>query len=141
MLAPYFKDGRTGRALCSFAEQSGSYPVVRRNSVDREFIHVTHYVVGLTASNCQTGDSIGSEQEEADRRENVLRTLSISATKIRQKLGESLASVQKYDAIGAGYDSFAGGFEGLQFGDEELARQWGESRRLECNRRGQRRAI
>jgi tetratricopeptide (TPR) repeat protein len=56
-----------------------------------------HYIIGLNVFNCQTGGLLGSEQEEAERRENVLRALSISATKIRQKLGESLASVQKYD--------------------------------------------
>ena len=57
----------------------------------------THYVIGLSAMNCYTGDELGSEQEEADSREQVLRAVSRSATKMREKLGESLASVQKYD--------------------------------------------
>jgi DNA-binding winged helix-turn-helix (wHTH) protein/tetratricopeptide (TPR) repeat protein len=56
-----------------------------------------HYVIGLSAMNCYTGDELGSEQEEADNREQVLRAVSRSATKMREKLGESLASVQKYD--------------------------------------------
>jgi DNA-binding winged helix-turn-helix (wHTH) protein/tetratricopeptide (TPR) repeat protein len=58
----------------------------------------THYVVGLSALNCATGDALGSEQVEADSREHVLRVLSQSATKMRRKLGESLATIQKYDA-------------------------------------------
>ncbi|HYL84008.1 MAG TPA: winged helix-turn-helix domain-containing protein [Candidatus Angelobacter sp.] len=57
----------------------------------------THYVIGLRAMNCYTGDELGSEQEEADSRELVLRSVSGSATKMREKLGESLASIQKYD--------------------------------------------
>jgi DNA-binding winged helix-turn-helix (wHTH) protein/tetratricopeptide (TPR) repeat protein len=57
----------------------------------------SHYVIALNALNCQTGDALASEQMEADRRENVLKALSQSATSVRKKLGESLASVQKYD--------------------------------------------
>jgi len=58
----------------------------------------THYVVGLNALTCQTGDVLGSTQMEADNREHVLKALSVSATKMRDKLGESLATIQKYDA-------------------------------------------
>ena len=57
-----------------------------------------HYVIGLNASNCHSGDSLASAQSEADTREHVLSALTASATKIREKLGESLASIQKYDA-------------------------------------------
>jgi DNA-binding winged helix-turn-helix (wHTH) protein/tetratricopeptide (TPR) repeat protein len=58
----------------------------------------THYVIGLNALNCQTGESLGSEQVEADSREHVLGALGESATRMRERLGESLASVQRYDA-------------------------------------------
>ncbi len=57
-----------------------------------------HYVIGLKALNCQNGDGLASEQVEVDGREHVLRALGESATKIREKLGESLATIQKYDA-------------------------------------------
>jgi TolB-like protein len=57
-----------------------------------------HYVIGLNAWNCQSGDTFGNEQVEADRREHVLKALGESATNMRKKLGESLASIQKYDA-------------------------------------------
>ena len=56
----------------------------------------THYVIGLSALNCNTGDLLASEQVEADSRDHVLRSLSQSATDMRKKLGESLASIQKY---------------------------------------------
>jgi len=57
-----------------------------------------HYVIGLNAFNCHTGDGLGGEQMEADRREHVLRALGDAATKMREKLGESLVTIQGYDA-------------------------------------------
>jgi len=56
-----------------------------------------HYVIGLNAFNCHTGKGLGSEQVEADSREHVIKALGSAGTRIRGKLGESLASVQKYD--------------------------------------------
>lgn len=56
----------------------------------------THYVISLSALNCHTGDVLASEQVEADSRDHVLRSLGQSATEMRIKLGESLASIQKY---------------------------------------------
>jgi serine/threonine protein kinase/Flp pilus assembly protein TadD len=55
------------------------------------------YLIGLEAMNCQTGDLLASEQAQAENKETVLKTLGKLATSLRQKLGESLASVQKYD--------------------------------------------
>jgi eukaryotic-like serine/threonine-protein kinase len=57
-----------------------------------------HYVVSLEAADCQNGELLSSEQGEAGGRDAVLHTLGAAATKLRVKLGESLASVQKYDA-------------------------------------------
>jgi DNA-binding winged helix-turn-helix (wHTH) protein/tetratricopeptide (TPR) repeat protein len=57
-----------------------------------------HYAIGLNALNCHTGDGLGSEQVEAESREYVLKALSESATRMRKKLGESLSTIQKYDA-------------------------------------------
>ena len=57
----------------------------------------TQYVVGLKAVNCRTGDVLANEQGTASGKEQVLKALGEAATKIREKLGESLASVQKYD--------------------------------------------
>ncbi|MFZ0478267.1 MAG: protein kinase [Terriglobales bacterium] len=56
-----------------------------------------HYVVLLQAVNCQTGEAIGNEEAEAQSREKVLRALSDAATKLRSRLGESLATIRKYD--------------------------------------------
>jgi serine/threonine protein kinase/Flp pilus assembly protein TadD len=57
----------------------------------------TQYVIGLEAVNCNTGDVLAKEQAEASAKESVLKTLDQVATSMRTKLGESLASVQKFD--------------------------------------------
>jgi serine/threonine protein kinase/Flp pilus assembly protein TadD len=58
----------------------------------------SQYVVGLKAVNCRSGDALANEQATANGKEQVLKALGEAATRVRVKLGESLASVQKYDA-------------------------------------------
>jgi eukaryotic-like serine/threonine-protein kinase len=58
----------------------------------------SHLVITLEAVNAQTGDTLARQQVEAESKEQVLSTLGRAATKLREKLGESLASIQKYDA-------------------------------------------
>jgi tetratricopeptide (TPR) repeat protein len=55
-------------------------------------------VIGVDAVNCQTGDSLAQEQVTATSKEQVLKALGESTTKLRQRLGESLASIQRFDA-------------------------------------------
>jgi serine/threonine protein kinase/Flp pilus assembly protein TadD len=55
-----------------------------------------HYVVTLTALNGETGDTLAREQVEADSKEQVLKSLDKAASELRQKMGESLASVQQF---------------------------------------------
>ena len=56
------------------------------------------YVVGLRAVNCHNGDRLAEQQMTAASKEQVLKTLGDAATKMRAKLGESLSTLQKYDA-------------------------------------------
>ena len=56
-----------------------------------------HYAIGMNALSCHTGDSLSSQQVEAESRERVLKKLGDAATKMRDRLGESLATIQKYD--------------------------------------------
>jgi eukaryotic-like serine/threonine-protein kinase len=55
------------------------------------------YVVDVDAVGCSTGDTLAKEQEEAATKEDVLKALSKAASSLRGKLGESLASIQKFD--------------------------------------------
>jgi serine/threonine protein kinase/predicted Zn-dependent protease len=54
------------------------------------------YVIGLNAINCATGDTLVAEQARASGKGEVLKALDNSASALRTKLGESLASVQKF---------------------------------------------
>ena len=55
------------------------------------------YVITLEATNAASGDSLGRQQVQAERKEDVLNALHGAATKLRGQLGESLSTVQKYD--------------------------------------------
>jgi len=57
----------------------------------------SHYVITLEALNAQSGDPIAREQIEATSKESVLSSLGTAASNLRQKLGESLSSIKKYD--------------------------------------------
>ena len=57
----------------------------------------SEYVLGLKAVNCQSGDTLAEEQVTAASKEKVLDALGEAASKLRGELGESLATVQKFD--------------------------------------------
>ena len=57
----------------------------------------SQYVLGLKAVNCQSGDPLAQEQVTAEAKEKVLDALGEAASKLRRELGESLATVQKFD--------------------------------------------
>jgi eukaryotic-like serine/threonine-protein kinase len=58
----------------------------------------SHYVITLEAQNARTGDALAREQAEAASKEQVLATVDQAATRLRKHLGESLTSIQKFDA-------------------------------------------
>jgi serine/threonine protein kinase/tetratricopeptide (TPR) repeat protein len=55
------------------------------------------YVLGLRAVNCENGDTVAQEQVTAASKEKVLDAVSGAASKLRSELGESLATVKKFD--------------------------------------------
>jgi eukaryotic-like serine/threonine-protein kinase len=57
----------------------------------------TQYVIGLEALNCASGDVLAREQMTAAGKEQVLPALGQAAAKLRNEVGESLSSVQKFD--------------------------------------------
>jgi len=58
----------------------------------------SHYVLTLEAINSQSGEVLANEQGEAESKEQVLKTLSEVASKLRERLGESLSSIERFDA-------------------------------------------
>jgi serine/threonine protein kinase/tetratricopeptide (TPR) repeat protein len=57
----------------------------------------SEYVITLEAINAATGDSLAQVQEQAKSKEQVLNALGLGADKLRGNLGESMASIQKFD--------------------------------------------
>ena len=57
----------------------------------------SQYVITLDALNAATGDTLAQVQGQAASKEQVLNTLDKTTTELRGKLGESLASIQKFD--------------------------------------------
>jgi len=55
------------------------------------------FVLGLKAVNCLNGDVLAQEQATAAGKEKVLDALGEAASKLRGELGESIASVKKFD--------------------------------------------
>ena len=68
----------------------------------------SEYVVGLKAVKCLDGEVLAQNQATAASKEKVLDVLGVTAAKMRGDLGESLATVQKYDVplLGATTGSF-----------------------------------
>src|ERR1700676_5393415 len=56
----------------------------------------SNYVITVEATNAQSGDSLARQQVEAAGKEQVLKSLDNAASDLRQKLGESLSSVQQF---------------------------------------------
>ncbi|MGA7559876.1 MAG: protein kinase [Terriglobales bacterium] len=57
----------------------------------------SEYVLGLKAVNCQSGETLAEEQVTAASKEKVLDALGEAASRLRGEMGESLATVQKFD--------------------------------------------
>ncbi len=57
----------------------------------------SQYVLNVDVLNCRTGESLAEEQAEARSKDDVLAAIGNMASKLREKLGESLALVERYD--------------------------------------------
>ncbi|MFY9844955.1 MAG: protein kinase [Terriglobales bacterium] len=57
----------------------------------------SHYNLVLNAINCSTGDLFATSQTEVNDKDHVLSGLGKLGTDIREKLGESLTTIQKFD--------------------------------------------
>jgi DNA-binding winged helix-turn-helix (wHTH) protein/tetratricopeptide (TPR) repeat protein len=57
----------------------------------------SHYLIGLRAWECQSGETLASASNEAASRDGILAGLGNVGNRLREKLGESLASVEKFN--------------------------------------------
>ena len=110
----------TAREVC---ERTGSTAVLE-GSITRLG---AQYVLALRATNCASGDFLGSEQETASRKEDVLNALSRMASKFRTRMGESSATVQKHNTPLA--DATTSSLEALKAYDAGLKLQFSSGAR------------
>ncbi len=83
----------------------------------------SHYVLTVEALNAQNGESIAREQVEVDAKEKVLSSLGAAASSLREKLGESLSSIQKYDVpVEQATTSSLEALKAFTMGNEERAK-------------------
>ena len=57
----------------------------------------TRYLLTIMAVNCSSGESLASAEAQASDKNHVLDALGKTASEIRNKLGESLSTVRKFD--------------------------------------------
>ncbi len=55
------------------------------------------YVITLEARACRTGDRLATEQIQAAAKTNVLASVSAASASIREKLGESIGSIERFN--------------------------------------------
>jgi eukaryotic-like serine/threonine-protein kinase len=56
----------------------------------------TQFLIGLKAIDCQTGDVLANADAQAEGRDRVLKALGKAGDDLREKLGESLQSVERF---------------------------------------------
>ena len=82
--------------------------------------HGSNYVLSLEALNAQSGDAFAREQIEVSKKEEILKAVGTISSKLREELGESLASIQKFDApIEQATTSSLEALKALSLGDEK----------------------
>ncbi len=84
----------TGHIVVEVCQRTGSKVAVQGSISSLG----TAYLIGLTAIRCDNGEHISHEQAEAKRKEEVIDALGKATSHLRARLGESLPSIQKYDA-------------------------------------------
>jgi len=82
--------GAVARELC---QRSGAKATVEGSIAPLG----TNYVITLGVHNCETGAPLAQQQAQATSKEDVLNQLGSAVKQLRQHLGESLASIEKYD--------------------------------------------
>jgi eukaryotic-like serine/threonine-protein kinase len=87
-------DRMTGRAAIDLCRRIGGKATIQGSISSLG----TSYLIGLAAIRCDTGKPVAREEAEASRKEDVIDALGKATARLRGELGESLPSIQKYNA-------------------------------------------
>jgi eukaryotic-like serine/threonine-protein kinase len=79
-----------GREIC---QRTGSTALISGSISSAGKVYLIH----LSAVACGTGNTLAQEEQQAAGKDDVLKALSRAASSLRNKLGESLPSVQKFE--------------------------------------------
>ena len=78
----------------------------------------SQYILTLRAKNCATGDILADAQAQVARKEDVLGSLSDMGTRVRERLGESVVTIEKYSRpLDRGDHGIPGRVEGVHHRD------------------------
>jgi DNA-binding winged helix-turn-helix (wHTH) protein/tetratricopeptide (TPR) repeat protein len=84
----------TGRTAIDVCQRTGSKVTVQGSIASLG----STYLLGLAAIRCDNGEPVANEQVEAKSKEDVVDALGRASAQLRARLGESLPSIQKYNA-------------------------------------------
>ena len=84
----------SGRTAIDVCQRTGSKVTVQGSIAS---LGAT-YLIGLAAIRCDNGQPVANEQVQAKRKEDVVDALGRASAQLRVRLGESLPSIQKYNA-------------------------------------------
>jgi eukaryotic-like serine/threonine-protein kinase len=84
----------TGRTAVEVCQRANSKVTVQGSIASLG----TTYLIGLAAIRCDNGELLTNEQLQAKRKEDVVDVLGQATSHLRARLGESLPSIQKFNA-------------------------------------------
>jgi DNA-binding winged helix-turn-helix (wHTH) protein/tetratricopeptide (TPR) repeat protein len=88
------EDRMTGKTAIEVCQRAGGKVTIQGSIASLG----TVYLIGLAAIRCDNGEPIANEQAQARHKEDVVDALGHVTALLRSRLGESLPSIQKYNA-------------------------------------------
>jgi DNA-binding winged helix-turn-helix (wHTH) protein len=88
------EDRMTGKTAFEVCQRAGGKVTIQGSIASLGSV----YLIGLAAIRCDNGELIANEQAEARHKEEVVDALGRVTVQLRTRLGESLPSIQKYNA-------------------------------------------
>jgi eukaryotic-like serine/threonine-protein kinase len=88
------EDRMTGKTAIEVCQRGGGKATIQGSIASLG----TVYLIELAAIRCDSSEPIAKEQAEARRKEDVVDALGRVTAQLRSRLGESLPSIQKYNA-------------------------------------------
>jgi DNA-binding winged helix-turn-helix (wHTH) protein/tetratricopeptide (TPR) repeat protein len=88
------EDRMTGKTAIEVCQRAGGKVTIQGSITSLGSV----YLIGLAAIRCDNGEPIANEQAQARHKEDVVDALGRVTVQLRTRLGESLPSIQKYNA-------------------------------------------